>query len=218
MLTMNTEERFVITINRELGSGGRTVGGKVADKLGVPFYDKAVIKALTDKYHLSAEAIEHLKGLRHNWWSEFKRTLSFGQKLASSAEYYTAAMGDEPVLLTSDDMFAAESEILKGIAAEESCVIAGRLGFFVLKDHPNCLRVLIQAPKEYRIERVMSKQGLSHEEAEEAIDKVDRMRENYVSHYAGTSRDDARNYDLGINAAGKTEDEVVDLILKYIAR
>ena len=214
---MDTEQRFVITINRELGSGGRTVGEKIADKLGVPFYDKAVIKALTEKYRLSAEAIENLKGLRHNWWSEFKRTMSFGQRLASSSEYYTAVMGDEPVLLTSDEMFAAESEILKGIAAEESCVIAGRLGFFLFKDHPNCLRVLIQAPKEYRIKRVMGKQGLSHEEAEKAIDKVDMMRENYVSHYAGTSRYDARNYDLVINMAGKSEDEVVDLILKYIA-
>jgi len=62
----------------------------------------------------------------------------------------------------------------------------------------------------------MSKQGLSREEAEKAIDKVDSMRENYVSHYAGTTRYDARNYDLVINMAGKTEDEVVDLILKYI--
>lgn len=213
---MNTKERFCITINRELGSGGRTVGEKVAAKLGVPFYDKALIKALTEKYHLSADAIERLKGQRQDWWSQFKRSISLTQDMVNAAEYYQVVMGSEPVLITGDDVFAAESEILKGIAAEESCVIAGRLGFFVLKDHPNCLRILIQAPKEDRIARVMTKQGLSRKDAEKAIDRVDKMRENYVNHYAGTSRYDARNYDLVINMAGKTEDEVADLILRYI--
>ena len=98
--------------------------------------------------------------MRRDWWSEFKRTISFSQKMVNTAEYYISVMGEEPVLLTSDDMFAAESEILKGIAAEESCVIAGRLGFHVLKDHPNKVSVLIQAPMEDRIARVMKKQGL----------------------------------------------------------
>ena len=217
-MVMNTEEKFIITINRELGSGGRTVGEKVAASLGVPFYDKAVIKALTEKYHLTVEEIERLKGLRHDWWSEFKRTLSITPAMGNPARYYSAVMGREPVLLTTDDMFAMESEILKGIAEEESCVIAGRLGFFVFKDHPNCLRVLIQAPKEERIGRVVQKQGVSREEAEKIIERVDRMRENYVTHYAGTSRYDTRNYDLVLNAAGKTEDEVAGLILRFIGK
>lgn len=214
---MNTEERFIITINRELGSGGRTVGEKVAARLGVPFYDKFVIKALTEKYHLTTEAIERLKGGRHGWWADFKRTLGLGLKMSNPAENFITVMGDEPVILTSDDVFQTESEILKGIASEESCVIAGRLGFFVLKDHPNHLSVLIQAPREYRIARVMEKQGMSREKAEKVIDRVDGMRENYVNHYAGTSRYDTRNYDLVINIAGMTEDEAADLILKYIS-
>lgn len=75
---------------------------------------------------------------------------------------------------------------------------------------------LIQAPMENRIQRVMTKQGLSREEAEKAIKKVDKMRENYVNKYTGTSRYDTRNYDLVITMDGKTEDEVADLIVKYI--
>jgi cytidylate kinase len=213
---MNTKEKFVVTINRELGSGGRTVGEKVAAKLGVSFYDKAVIKSLTAKYHLSTEAIENLKGLKHDWWSDFKRTLGMGLAMGNPVEYYIPVAGDEPYLLTADDVFETECEILKGIAAEESCVIAGRLGFFLMKDHPNHISVLIQAPKDYRIARVMEKQGLSREEAEKAIDKVDKLRENYVKHYADTSRYDARNYDLVINSAGKTEDEIASLILSYM--
>ena len=72
---MNKNVKFVITINRELGSGGRTVGEKLAAKLGVPFYDKALIKALTEKYNLTVEEIERLKGRSHSWWADFKRVL-----------------------------------------------------------------------------------------------------------------------------------------------
>ena len=99
---MNKNEKFVITINRELGSGGRTVGEKLAAKLGVSFYDKALIKALTEKYHLTVEEIEKLKGRKHSWWADFKRTLSIGQS-ASSSQYYKVEMGEEPDLLTTDD-------------------------------------------------------------------------------------------------------------------
>jgi len=68
---MNKNEKFVITINRELGSGGRTVGEKLAAKLGVQFYDKALIKALEKNYNLTVEEIERLKGRNHSWWAEW---------------------------------------------------------------------------------------------------------------------------------------------------
>ena len=213
---MNKNERFVITINRELGSGGRTVGEKLAAKLEVPFYDKALIKALTEKYNLTVGEIERLKGRSHSWWSEFKRVMAIGQGTANAVRYYKVSMGDEPDLLTTDEMFQAEKEILKGIADEESCVIAGRSGFFVLKNHPNRLSILIQASMEHRIERVMRKQDVSREEAEKIIRKVDKMRENYVNHYAKTSRYDTRNYDLVITMDQLNEEAAVDLILDYI--
>ena len=213
---MNKNEKFIITINRELGSGGRTVGRKLAEKLGVPFYDKAVIKSLQEKYHLTVEEIENLKGRNHNWWADFKRVVGIGGDIINSAKYYQVSMGEEPELLTTDDVFKAETEILKGIVQDESSVIAGRTGFFILKDIPNRLSILIQAPMAQRIERVMRNQELSHEDAEKVIKMVDKMRENYVNRYTGTSRYDTRNYDLVISMEGKTEDEVVDMILKYI--
>ncbi|MBE6261949.1 MAG: cytidylate kinase-like family protein [Prevotella sp.] len=213
---MNKNEKFVITINRELGSGGRTVGEKLAAKLGVPFYDKAVIKSLEEKYHLTVEEIETLKGRKQNWWADFKRVVGIGEGIVNRSKYYQVAMGEEPELLTTDEVFKAEKEIVNEIADEESSVIAGRTAFFILRNIPNRLSILIQAPMAQRIERVMRKQGLSREDAEKAIKKVDKMRENYVNKYTGTSRYDTRNYDLVISMEGKTEDEVVDLILKYI--
>jgi cytidylate kinase len=113
-------------------------------------------------------------------------------------------------------VYKAEKEILLGIAEEESCVIAGRLGFFVFKNHPNHFSILIQASMPYRLERIMRKQGLNEAEAKKTIEKVDKMREAYVKKYANTSRYDSRNYNLVINMDGKTEEQAVDIILRTI--
>ena len=213
---MNKNEKFVITINRELGSGGRTVGRKLAEKLNVAFYDKALINELKEKFHLDTEQIEKLKSGKSDWWREFINSALYMGQGMNEMWYYNRMTGKEGYLVTSSDMFKLDKEILTKVAEEDSCIVAGRNGFSVFADHPNHLSILIQAPLEYRIQRIMSKQNLSREEAEKVIKKVDEMRENYVKKYTGTSRYDTRNYDLVINMEGKTEDEAVDLILQYI--
>ena len=211
---MNKNEKFVITINRELGSGGRTVGRLLAEKLGVPFYDKAVIKALQEKYHITPEEIERLKGRKHSWWAEVEHILKIGSGV--SMEYYMPQKDDAPDLLTTDEMFKTETLILQDLAVGDSCVVAGRSGFHVFRLHPNHLSILIQASMEHRVERVARKQGITPEEAREIIDKVDKMRENYVKKYTGTSRYDTRNYQLVISADGKTQEQIADIIMEYI--
>ena len=210
---MKLKEKFVVTINRELGSGGRTVGRKLSERLGVPFYDKALIKSLQEMYHLNTEQIEKLKGRSHSWWAEFKRTLTAGYQ---NDTYYQTRMGEEPDVLTTDEIFKNEQEILKAIAKDESCVVAGRSGFFVFRDHPNHMSILIQASMDFRVNRVCQKQHKTPEEARKIIDKVDKMRENYVREFTGTSRYDTRNYQLVINMDEINEDAAVDLILAYI--
>ncbi|MBP3712122.1 MAG: cytidylate kinase-like family protein [Bacteroidaceae bacterium] len=211
---MNKNEKFVITINRELGSGGRTVGRKVAERLGVQFYDKAIIKALTNKLQLSEEKIEQMKGQSHHWWHDFRFARGVGMGMIPIQ--FTEAYGGELCQPTSDMMFRIEKELLQGITADESCVVAGRCGFFVLRQHPNHLNILIQASMDFRTERLARKQNMTQEEARKAIEKVDMMRENYVTKYCGTSRYDTRNYDLVLRADGKTEDELADIIMQYI--
>lgn len=212
---MNKNEKFVITINRELGSGGRTVGEKLAEKLGVSFYDKAVIMGLEEKYHLTVDEIEKMRNKKHHWWSDFKLVTGIGEGLVSSSRLISEA-GKEPDVLTTETMFKAESEILEDIAEVESCVIAGRSGFYVFRNHPNHLRVMIQASLPFRIKRLVRKKGITEEEARKIIEKVDKMRENYVKKFTGTTRYDTRNYDIVISADGKTEDQIVDQILLYI--
>lgn len=210
---MNKNEKFVITINREMGSGGRTIGRKLAEKLGVEFYYKSVIKGLEKKFNLTAEEVEKQKGREHGWWASIKRQLT-GSVVSSSP--FLPKVADEAELLDTDDIFKAETEILKGIAEEESCVIAGRSGFFVFRDHPNHMNILIQASMPHRVQRVVSKQNITEEKARKAIEKVDKMRENYVNKYTGTSRYDTRNYDLVISMDRMSEDAAVAIIMDYI--
>ena len=212
---MNKNEKFVITINREMGSGGRTVGRKLAEKLGVEFYYKSVIKGLEEKFKITAEEIEKPKGREQGWWASIKRQLT-GSVVSSNP--YLPRVANENDLLDTDDIFMTETEILKSIAEEESCVIAGRSGFYVFRDHPNHLSILIQASMPHRVARVMQKQNISEEEARKAIDKVDKMRENYVNKYTKTSRYDTRNYQLVISMDDMSEDDAVAIIMDYINR
>lgn len=213
---MKLDEKYVITINRELGSGGRTIGEKLAKRLGVPFYDKALIQQLEKKYDLTCEEIERLKGQKHNWWADFKRSLKIMPSFA--APQIIPGNTAMPDFLVTNDIFKSETEILKGICADESCVIAGRSGFYVLRDHPNHLSILIQAKMEYRVKRLMGRRGISEEEAVKIIKEVDKARESYVNKYTGTSRYDTRNYDMVFNVENHTEDEIVDLIVHYIKK
>ncbi len=211
---MNVNEKFVVTISREVGSGGRTVGRLLSEKLGVRYCDKALIDELTKEFNLSTQEIERIKSQKSNWlldmFARVAPTLRPEAFIASSPLQY------ESYYPSSDEIFFCESAILKELAEDESCVIAGRSGFFVLKDHPNKLDVYIGASREHRIQRIMGRQNLTEKEAGKIIDKVDKAREIYVEHYAGVSRYDLRNYDLVINMDAMTEEEAVELILKYI--
>jgi len=212
------KEPFVITISREVGSGGRTIGRKLAQKLGVRFSDKELVDALQAKLNLTASGIEELKGKKKRWLDDFIQMVApvptSGMLVDGDSDY----ISEYKKSLSVNDVFEAEKEILNGIADQGSCVIAGRSGFFVLKDRPNKVDILITASLENRIARIMSKQNLSREKAQEVIDNVDKARNNYVSRYTGQSRYDARNYNIVLNMDLITEDKAVDIIMSYLGK
>ena len=210
---MNKNEKFVITINRELGSGGRTVGRILAEKLGVPYYDKALAKPLEEKFDMTSDEIERLKGNNRSWWEDIKRVLILGESAANASDYYDE---ENKELVTSEAVLKAEKEILHSIAIEESCVIAGRSAFFALNGFPNSLNILVQASMDFRVNRIMTKRGISEKEAKKIIKEVDEAREEHLRNNARTSRYDTRNYDLVIKMDGKTEEEAANVILAYI--
>lgn len=216
---MNTKENLVITISREVGSGGRTVGRALAEKLGVRYSDKQLIESLQKKFDLTVENIEKMKGKKKDWLEEFVNFVAPVPSSRMTLPYDTGLrIQDFIPTVTRDDVYQAECEIVKSIADEGPCVIAGRSAFFILAGRPNVLNVFITASDGNRIKRIMRRQNLSEEEAKEVMAKVDSARENFVKRYAGVSRYDARNYDLVINMDHVSEDEAVNLILSYAGR
>ena len=212
------KDPFVITISRTVGSGGRTIGRKLAERLGVRFSDKELIDALQNKFNLTAESIEELKGKKKRWLDDFIQMVApvpMSGLLVSGESDYVSEYNQS---LSVNDVFEAEKEILNGIADQGSCVIAGRSGFFVLKDRPNKVDILITASRENRIARIMSKQNLSYEKAAQVLDSVDKARDNYVLRYTGQSRYDARNYHIVLNMDYITEDKAVAMILSYLGK
>ena len=212
------KEPFVITISREVGSGGRTIGRKLAAKLGVRFSDKELVDALQKKLNLTESSIEELKGKKKRWLDDFIQMVApvpmSGMLVDGDSDY----ISEYNLSLTVNDVFEAEKEILNGIADQGSCVIAGRSGFFVLKGRPNKVDILITASRDKRIARIMEKQNLSRQKAEEVLDSVDKARDNYVQRYTGQSRYDARNYHIVLNMDYITEDQAVAMILSYLGK
>ena len=208
---MNKNEKFVITINREVGSGGRTVGRKLAEKLGVKYCDKAVIEGLTQKFGLSPERIEEIKAQKKSWWNDIT---NYYNTLVNSAELPMEA----EVKLDNESLYETEKHILQELAAQTSCVVAGRTGFMVFRQWPNHLSIFIQASMENRVRRVMARQNVSEQEARSIIEKMDASREVYIKKYEDTSRYDTRNYQLVLSMDDLSEDDAVEVIMAYIDR
>lgn len=206
---MDIARKFVVTINKEIGSGGRTIGETLAKRLGVKFYDKALVKELTRKFNLSTEELETAKAKKRNWFADFAATYS-NRYLIDTPKRTNAYVP------TSDNIFRVESDFLKHLASDESCVIAGRSGFFVFRDEPNALKIMIYSSMAKRVQHVMAKNGVTEAEAKDIIASVDKGREEYTKRFSGSSRYDVRNYDLVLNVADMTVDEAVDVIMAYI--
>ena len=208
---MNKNEKFVVTINREVGTGGRTVGRKLAEKLGVKYCDKAIVQGLTEKFGLSIERIEEIKAQKKSWWNDIN---NYYQTLINSA---TLPMEAE-VKLDNATMFETEKRILQELATQTSCVVAGRTGFMVFREWPNHLNIFIQASTEHRVQRIMQRQNVDEQEARDIIERMDTSRETYIQKYEDTSRYDTRNYQLVISMDELNEDDAVALIMDYINR
>lgn len=174
-------KNIVVTIGREHGSGGRSVGKILARILGVPFYDHQIVSLAARESGLSEECVQQIDGK--------KPTGSFLYDLFMSP-------GNLPV---ADQVYLAERAVIEK-AAQEKCVIVGRCADYVLKDRPDCLNVFIHAPLEARVRRVVEEYGDETDgDATAFVQKMDRRRASYYQGCTGRKWGDARNYDLCVS-------------------
>ena len=179
-------------------------------KDGKPLYNQRLVKVLAEHYHLTTQELEQIKS--HKDWDNFWKDATASTDMAATLAELTKNDGTP----TTEDIYKAETEFLTKLASNGPCVMAGRSGYYVLRSHPNHVNVFIQASMEHRIARIMRRQQVSRQEAEDIIERVDRMREDYMRRYTGTTRYDTRNYDLVINMDGMTEEKAVKVICEYI--
>lgn len=200
--------KFIITINREAGTGGHEIAEKVSEMLNIKLYDKTFLAHILEKFKLTPEEAEEIKASKPNWWTEFCR---FYKQFGA-----TASITDENYEVNSQQLYYAEAKTLRDLAEQESCIIVGRTGFHVFKDTPDTIRIFLIADMERRVERMMKKRNLDEKEARKKIEELDKARENFTKTFAGVSRYDARNYDFVINVTPFTTDQVAKFLVNNI--
>ena len=205
--------KFVIAINREFGSGGREIAYKLGELLNVNVYDKAILDTLTTKFNLTVEEMQRIKAAKPNWWNEFCR---FYQQFGAAGQGGYTPQEDREV--TSQQIYLAETQILRDLASQESCVIIGRSGFHIFRNHPYAMRIFFIADRKARVKRVMEKFALDEDAASMRIDKIDEARDTYTQTVAGVSRYDARNYDFVFNVTQFPTDLVAQFLADNIRK
>lgn len=200
-------EKFVITIARGYGSGGRTIGQMLSKELGVNYYDKEILILASDESGIN----ESLFALADE---KLKNSLLY--KVAKDV-YEGEVINPESSDFTSNkNLFNYQAKILKELAQRESCIIIGRCGDFVLKDYPNLVRVFVHAPIEYCISNLEGIYSEPSKEVEKIVIKTDKQRADYYKYYTGKDWRNAENYDLCLNTKEISFDKCVDIIKAYI--
>ena len=206
---MEQTKSFVITISRQLGSGGAYIGQQLAKNLNIFFADRDII----------AKAAKQLSTLEENLESREEKKLSFWNSFINatphSRDVYMAPIA--PIIeFTDNELYAVESEIIKHIAGEGPAVIIGRCGFEVLRKHPNHISIFMHADKKFRNERIQKLYALTEESAEKMIERSDKDRAAYCKAFTGKEWADSRNYDISIDTSKLGIENTVEFILNYI--
>lgn len=201
------KEKIVITIARQYGSGGRTVGKMLAEKLGIHFYDKELMKLASEDSGIN-------EALFANADEKIKSTSLF--RIAHNSYHGELIPPESDDFVSTQNLFNYQAKIIKGLAEEESCVIVGRCADFILKDYDNVLSVFIHAPHEYCMEQAAKKHSMPSKELEKFIIKTDKHRTDYYKYYTGREWTDARNYDLCLDSSKLGYDRCVEEIISYI--
>ncbi len=199
----------VITIGRQLGSGGREIGQVIAKKLGISFYDKELLAEAAKKSGLAKELFEN---------HDEKPTNSFLYSLVMdtySLGYSSSTFSDMPL---NHKIFLAQFDTIKNIADRDSCVIVGRCADYALADYSNVLSVFIHADLEYRIRRICKRHSLTSAKAKEEIVKTDKRRSSYYNYYTSKKWGEASGYHLCIDSSAVSIEDAADTIIDFYRR
>lgn len=195
----------IFTIARGMGSGGRTIGKMLSEKLGIKYYDKSLIKLASED-----------SGINEAFFGRVDEAVkkSF---IKRGGVYKGGVLSPSDKDFTSDrNLFNFQAKIIKELAEKEPCVIVGRCADYILRDRDDVVRLLFCCDKESAVRNVIEAYGNSESEALKLIENTDKMRSDYYHHYTGGTWLHATNYDLCINTSGLDFATCVDIVFGYV--
>lgn len=197
--------KHIITIGRELGSGGRTVGKRIAAMLGIPYYDRELIDEAAEKSGLAPEFIEN------------------NEQTVSGGYLYKLGMGmsygyRSPVLSLPGQIYIAQAKVIKQFADQGPCVIVGRCADFVLKNYENVFKVFLYADLEHRIQRAVTHYGMDEKTVKKEILKSDKARARHYNLFTDRTWGDRKNYDLMLNSGAIGIEKCAGIICDILER
>jgi len=201
------EQKVIITIARQYGSGGKTIGQMLAEDLQIPCYSREILRMASEDSGINEmlfnQADEKLKGIH-----------LFGK--AKGAYQGKVIPPESDGFVSNDNLFNYQAKIIREIAEKESCVFIGRCADFILKDNPNVVSVFVHAPKDYCLQRALERSSMNEKEMLRFMAKTDKYRSDYYHYYTGRNWLDAQNYDLCLNSSKLGFEKCVEEIKAYI--
>ena len=200
-------DNVVITIARQYGSGGKTVGKMLAKELGIPWYSRDILKMASEE-----------SGINEQLFMQFDEKLSSSLFRRMTTDVYTGELipPESSDFVSAKNLFNYQAEVIKRLADTQGCVIIGRAADFVLKDYPNVVSVFVHGSESFNLARAMEQNSMTEEEMKKFIAKTDKYRAQFYKHYTGREWTDARNYDLCLNSSKLGFEKCVEEILAYI--
>ena len=204
---MKDGKKLIITIGRQFGSGGSEIGRQLATELGLGFYDKNILRMDSDE-----------SGIKESFY--YMTDEKAGNKLlykiikGMTPEIGSPSLGSD--LVSADNLFRFQSEVIRKLAAEENCIIMGRCADYVLEGMEGLVRIFIYADMDFREKRTIEKEYYAPKDAKKNIKRIDRERRDYFRYYTGKEWESPDNYDLMINTAAIGIDGAVETIKNYL--
>ena len=196
--------RTIITISRQYGSGGREIGELVAKKLGIPFYDNALIQKATEASGFSATHFEDVEKNARN---------SFLYSIVRGIQYHNSNTG---IWSLEDSIYMTQAKVIRELAEGGSCVIVGRCSDYILAEDPDLIKVFIHAPIAERVKHCIERDGLDPAKAADIIKGKDKRRQNYYNYHADTRWGEATNYHICIDSAFAGIEGAADAIVELV--
>lgn len=187
-------EHLILTISRQCASGGHEIGQTLASRLGISFYDKAVLMELA-------------RG------KEYDEVRDFYEEQPVNSLLYALAME-----MDQEKLGKAPFERIRRLAENGPCVIIGRCAGYIFRGEPNAVRIFIHADREVRVRRVMEYEKISQKNAEKLVDTMDKNREEFYRYYTRSQWNGAENYDLCLDSGKLGMEQTVETILNYLER